>query len=393
MKKVILTTLALLLIVAVALSFSLPTLLRIKAYSAPMALPEIEQRDNTNAANEIQIALILDTSGSMDGLIDQAKSQLWGIINELSKAYKDSARANVRIALYEYGNDNISVQKDYVRQVLPFTTDLDDISEKLFALSTNGGSEYCAEAIHSSLNELTWSQESGMKVIYIAGNEPFNQGSFSHKEACEMASQNNVTVYPIFCGNKQEGLNTHWNDCAVITKGQYMNIDSDIKVVEMATPYDDSLDVLNYQLNNTYIYYGLQGRSLKEKQVKQDLNQETYSKANKVSRTMSKSSKMYSNEKWDLVDAYKKDKSVVNKVNKSTLPDSLKSLNDEELNDYVVSKNKEREKIKNEINRLGVNRTTYISKNKESSKDLTLGDRMVKTIKTEAKNKGYEFEK
>ena len=35
---------------------------------------------------EIKVALLLDTSNSMDGLIDQAKAQLWQIVNELSYA-------------------------------------------------------------------------------------------------------------------------------------------------------------------------------------------------------------------------------------------------------------------------------------------------------------------
>ena len=34
--------------------------------------------------NLIQMAILLDTSGSMDGLIEQAKAQLWKIVNELA---------------------------------------------------------------------------------------------------------------------------------------------------------------------------------------------------------------------------------------------------------------------------------------------------------------------
>src|SRR6478609_5984995 len=86
---------------------------------------------------KIKLALLLDTSNSMDGLIDQAKAQLWNIVNELSKAKYDTTKPEMEIAIYEYGNDWISAKEQYVRMVTPLTTDLDKISENLFALRTN----------------------------------------------------------------------------------------------------------------------------------------------------------------------------------------------------------------------------------------------------------------
>ena len=104
----------------------------------------------------IKVALLLDTSNSMDGLIDQAKAQLWEIVNELSYAKCGNDRPNLQIALYEYGNDNLNAEEGYIRQVLAFTSDLDDISKQLFSLTTNGGNEFCGQVIQTSLNQLTW---------------------------------------------------------------------------------------------------------------------------------------------------------------------------------------------------------------------------------------------
>src|SRR4030095_13126553 len=57
----------------------------------------------------IMIALLLDTSNSMDGLIAQAKSQLWKIVNQVAAAKSvDGKQPNIKIALYEYGNDRLS---------------------------------------------------------------------------------------------------------------------------------------------------------------------------------------------------------------------------------------------------------------------------------------------
>jgi hypothetical protein len=353
--------------------------------------PIVTQQDNTNVANKIQIALILDTSGSMSGLIDQAKTQLWNIINELSKASKDSTQSNVSIALYEYGNDGLSLYNGYIRQVLPFTNDLDDISEKLFSLTTNGGSEYCGRAIKTSLTELDWDAGDAMKLIYIAGNEPFTQGGVSPTEACNLAHEKNISVYPIYCGNGEEGRRTGWTECAQLTAGTFMNIDSDIKTIAEATPYDDEISELNIQLNNTYIHYGKEGKVSKEKQYRQDANQSGYSKANSVSRTISKSSKLYSNTHWDLLDAYKADSTVILSLDKKTLPDSLQKLEDKEIKKLVLEKANERVRIQNSITKNAIKREKYISENQNSDQEETLGNRMIKTIQKEAQKNGFVF--
>ena len=95
----------------------------------------------------VDIAILLDTSNSMDGLIDQAKSQLWTIINEFAAAKRHGLTPTLRVALFEYGNTNLPASEGYIRQVIPLTDDLDALSEALFALTTNGGDEYCGQVI------------------------------------------------------------------------------------------------------------------------------------------------------------------------------------------------------------------------------------------------------
>ena len=101
----------------------------------------IEAKSKTKKPT-IKVALLLDTSNSMDGLIDQAKAQLWEIVNELSYAKCKEESPNLKIALYEYGNDNLNADEGYLRQVLAFSNDLDEISKSLSSLTTNGGNEY-----------------------------------------------------------------------------------------------------------------------------------------------------------------------------------------------------------------------------------------------------------
>src|SRR5262249_8045908 len=105
------------------------------------------EADDPRPRPVVQIALLLDTSNSMDGLIKQAQSQLWTIVNETARCKREGRTPKLEVALYEYGNSRLAVTDGYIRQVVPFTTDLDRVSEKLFALTTCGGDEYCGQVI------------------------------------------------------------------------------------------------------------------------------------------------------------------------------------------------------------------------------------------------------
>ena len=108
----------------------------------PIAYTQAETVKHDLNKRYIKVALLLDTSNSMDGLIDQAKAQLWDIVNELSYAKCGTNKPHLEIALYEYGNDRLNSAEGYIRQVLAFSNDLDEISKELFSLTTNGGEEY-----------------------------------------------------------------------------------------------------------------------------------------------------------------------------------------------------------------------------------------------------------
>lgn len=343
----------------------------------------------------IQLALLLDTSNSMDGLIDQAKSQLWKIVNELAAAKcNDGKRPAIKIALYEYGNDNLSSEEGYIRQVSGLTDDLDLISEKLFSLSTNGGSEFCGHVINTSLRQLNWSTSpNDLKMIFIAGNEPFTQGNIAFRTACGLARDKGVVVNTIYCGPFDEGLRTSWKEGADITHGTYMSIEQNRKTVYIATPYDDRISALNEKLNDTYVYYGASGASKKEMQAIQDSNAGSYGQANKVERAVSKSSHAYRNSSWDLVDAARENEEVVAKAKDEDLPHEMKGMSTSERQGYIKQKSEERAKIQQEIQSLNKKRQEYIVANtpKEEA-DSMLDAAMIKAIKEKAKEKNLIFQ-
>ncbi|WP_190811154.1 VWA domain-containing protein [Flagellimonas sp. S3867] len=346
------------------------------------------------AKQYVKIALLLDTSNSMDGLINQAKAQLWDIVNEFTHAKCGNAtRPSLQIALYEYGNDNLSSNEGYIRQVIGFSNDLDEISEKLFSLTTNGGEEYCGEVIQTSLKQLDWGKNADdLKMIFIAGNEPFTQGKLNYKDAAHNAKEKDVIVNTIFCGNYNQGISTKWKNGAIMTGGEYMAIDHNRQVVHIDTPYDDIIIKLNGQLNGTYISYGAMGRQKKAAQGMQDSNAAELEEVVAVKRAVSKSSRLYKNSKWDLVDAIEDDEDVVSTLKEEDLPSALKGKSEKEIKEYVTSKKNEREKIQKQIQELNKKREAYIAKNqKEEAGELE--NAMLSAIKAQASKKNYKWDK
>src|SRR5258705_4040527 len=122
--------------------------LTIFSFSKPISKPRPATRIQQPESRKIQAAILLDVSNSMDGLIEQAKAQLWNMVTTLGRAQcSDKTNPQVEVALYEYGRSSNDVTRGYVKQLSSFTQDLDSVSKILFGLNTNGGDEYCGQVI------------------------------------------------------------------------------------------------------------------------------------------------------------------------------------------------------------------------------------------------------
>jgi hypothetical protein len=342
----------------------------------------------------VQIAILLDTSSSMDSLIEQAKSQLWKIVNEFNDAKQGDKTPVVQVALYEYGNTNLSIGTNYIHQVLPFTRDLDQVSEQLFKLTTNGGDEYCGAVIREALDKLSWDNNSKTyKVIFIAGNEPFTQGPISANEACKAAIQKGVVINTIHCGNHAEGENGGWRTSAALAEGRFLTIDQDKAVVHIDAPQDKEITRLSIELNNTYITYGKDGTRGRSNQVAQDANAGRYDKAGAaVQRALTKTSSNYSNSTWDLVDATKKDGVKLESISDNELPAELKPMAPAARAAFIDQKATERAKIQSDIKKLNEERQKFVAeKTKESSEAATLDKVIVQAVREQAAKKAIEF--
>ncbi|NKI30600.1 vWA domain-containing protein [Croceivirga thetidis] len=359
----------------------------------PLLAQAIQPKVEKDNKQYVKIALLLDTSNSMDGLMNQAKAQLWDIVNEFTYAKcGNESRPELQIALYEYGNDDLSSREGHIRQVLGFSKDLDEISEKLFSLTTNGGEEFCGQVINTSLRQLDWGKNADdLKLIFIAGNEPFTQGKLDYRDATAQAKENDVVVNTIFCGNFDQGINTNWKDGAQRTGGDYMAIDHNQEIAYVATPYDDAIMKLNQKLNGTYIAYGSIGQSKLAAQTMQDSNAFEMEEAVAVKRAVSKSSRLYKNSTWDLVDAAEEDSEVIEQLKEDELPEVLKGKSKKEIKEFIATKKAERMKVQEEIQSLNTKREVFIAEQQQNQKG-ELENAMIKAIRKQAERRNYSWE-
>jgi hypothetical protein len=344
----------------------------------------------------VQIAILLDTSGSMEGLIEQAKSQLWRIVNEFAKAKQDGVTPEVQVALYEYGKSSLAAASGWVRRIQPLTTDLDKISEELFALRTNGGDEFCGWVIRDAVNDLAWSAEGNVyKAIFIAGNEPFTQGPVNYADSCKAAITKGIIVNTIHCGGEGQGINTKWKDGADLADGKYLVIDQNRAVVSIEAPQDKEIAKLGVELNQTYLAYGVEGKLGAGRQVSQDAAVATLAPASGAvaQRAVAKASVNYRNSSWDLVDAVKEQKADVAKLKAEELPAEMQKLSPEERKAYVETKAQERAAMQAKIQALNQEREKYVAaRMKDIAGTNTLDAVVISAVREQSAKRNFKFE-
>ena len=342
----------------------------------------------------VDVVIALDVSGSMSGLIESAKQRLWDIVNELGRA---QPQPELRLAILSFGRPSYGAETGYVRIDLPFTSDLDAVNETLFAFGTDGGDEYVARAISTSVKELAWSSDpDALQIIFVAGNEAATQDpQISVQLATQVAINAGIIVNTIYCGSDNDGDATGWRDVATLTNGLYASIDmNSAAVANIATPVDSELAELNQELNRTYLAYGTAGQRRRDNQLEQDANAGSMSDAALASRVVSKAGALYESSQWDLVDAVKDGKRL-DEIELEELPEEMQTMSDDERLTYVSDQAEKREALQAQIGELDKERRSYIESERSlraEAEDKGLDEVMQEGLRTLAEEKGFTFD-
>jgi hypothetical protein len=341
----------------------------------------------------VDLAICLDTSGSMEGLIDSARQKIWSIVNDLALA-KPAPR--LRVALLSYGNTGNDPNAGWVKVESELTEDLDLISARLFALRTNGGTELVGRVLQKSLLSLKWHQGQGLKLIVVAGNESADQDKeVPFRAVCKQAITGGIMVNSIYCTrNEPVEIAQGWKEVALLADGHYAAIDQNRGTVVIATPFDGKLSELSVTLNKTYVPWGKRGLEGQARQTAADKDARKLNQQAEASRAKSKSSHLYRNS-WCLVDALRAEQVKLEDIKQEDLLKELQGKTIEELRAYLDAKLADREKIQAQINDLHKQRAVYISAEmakKGTDEEKAFDAAVRKAIRSQAKLKGFEFE-
>ncbi len=353
---------------------------------APVAAPQVEAR--------IEVAFVLDTTGSMSGLIEGAKQKIWAIANQMAG---NQQGASVRMALIGYRDRG----DEYVTRRFDLTTDIDAISGHLRAFQAAGGGdgpESVNQALREAVHDLSWSEDDDVyRVIFLVGDAPPHTDypqDVQYAVTARQAKTKGIVVNTIQCG-AQPTTTPIWREIAGLGLGQYASIAQDGGMVALASPLDEELAELNRALASTVVVYGGEKeRAEMAAKVENSVASEAPAAASRLSYLSKVGGRVVSGMS-DLVDAVK-DGVDLDSFEDEALPAPMRPMSLEERKRFVDGKLGERQKIQARIDELSVERDGWVKTEMEkqrlggaaSSFDAEVYD----AIRTQAAEKGIVYE-
>jgi len=206
------------------------------------------------AAPRVEVAFVLDTTGSMGGLIEGAKRRIWSIARHIGEG---RPRPDLRLGLVAYRDRGDA----YVTQVHDLTGDMDAVYRALMSFQADGGGdgpEHVSAALADAVHRVSWSQGPGLKVIFLVGDAPphvdYQDGLDYRRHAREAASRG-IVIETIQCGEDQATAAV-WREIASLAAGHYARIDAQGGMPVRVTPVDAELARLNAELSATVVAGG-----------------------------------------------------------------------------------------------------------------------------------------
>ncbi len=349
----------------------------------------------------LEMVFVLDTTGSMGGLIEGAKQRIWGIVNEVMQS---SSRPAVRIGLVAYRDHG----DEYVTSVLPLTNDLDQVYSTLMDYRAAGGGdapENVRRALADGVRRAGWSQGSSQvaQIIFLVGDAPPHEDYRDEPDTAittAEASQRGMIVNTIQCG-QMPGTREVWERIARQGQGQYFSIAQDGGVQAIATPYDEQLSELSRKLGGTFLAYGGGAGSAGEDYRKATAERAEVAEARIATRAdpMAKAdralNKAVNSEAYvgDLLQNLENGSVKLDSVKDEDLPADLRKLSPEARKQEIEKRLAERRSLRAEIVALAKQRDAFIAterKKQTGSKQNSFDAAVAGALKEQLSRKGIK---
>jgi hypothetical protein len=334
--------------------------------------------DKQYAANSdiVEVAFVLDTTGSMADLIAGAKQKIWSIANTIVDI---NPNADIRMALVAYRD----VGDDYVIKPYEMSSDIQGMYGNLIGLQADGGGdtpESVNEALDTAVDDLKWTKGANVRrIVFLVGDAPPHmdyQNGPKYPAILHQAVQKDIEVHAIQAGDSN-ATKTIWKDIALRGGGSYIPIPQDGgQISEVQTPFDDEIINLQQRLDKTVVPYGAQETQAALEQKILDKASGSVSKRvdNSAFYSKRKSRKEVVTGGGDIISAVRNNDVELESVEQENLPVPMQSMSIEEQKSYVDGIIKERAKIEEEMYDLVQKRDEFIKSSEtkaESTEELS----------------------
>ena len=348
----------------------------------------------SNPAPVIEVAFVLDTTGSMSGLLEGAKQKIWSVANQLAGG---TPRPEIRIALVGYRDRG----DHYVTRVHGLSDDIDDVYAKLRAFTADGGGdtpESVNQALHEAVTSLAWSPSQDVyKVIFLVGDAPPHMDyadDVPYPQSVRLARERGIVVNTIQCGQIAEATPI-WQQIASTGSGRYVAIRQDGGMLALETPHDAELARLNAALGETVVAYGKpEERAALEAKKQAALAAPAPAAASRLSY-LAKTGGRVNSGKADLLDALDEGTVALDEVEEEALPEPLRNLSKPAREAFVAEQQAKRTSILSKIRELSRRRDDYVAKEQERRAAAGDGDgfdqEVLGAIKDQAAAKGIVY--
>lgn len=316
------------------------------------------------ASRKVEVVFVVDTTGSMSGLIEGAKKKIWSIANMIIDQYPN---AEIKFGLVGYRD----LGDAYVTKHFSLTTDVQSIYAQLLQFEAEGGGdtpESVNEALDVAVTKLGWSDKRQVKadrVLFLVGDAPphmdYKQDR-KYKEVIGEAVQKGIIVNTVQCGDMASTTKI-WKEMAKLGKGEYLPIPQDggrVRVIE--TPYDEQIIIIQRKLNVTVVPYGSRARQSEVQSKAKMYEDAPKAAALDMSSYVSKADggKSVVTGSGDLVADFNDGKVKLDKVPEAELPDELQKMSPAERETFVNEKTAERDALSKELAGLVQQRDAYV---------------------------------
>jgi Mg-chelatase subunit ChlD len=343
----------------------------------------------------IDVVFVLDTTGSMSGLIEGAKQKIWSVASAMADG---NPTPEIRIGLVGYRDRG----DDYVTRTFDLTDDIDAVYGHLQALRAGGGGdtpESVNQALHEAVTRMSWSPGARTyKVLFLVGDAPPHmdyQDDVNYTRTVDLARKTGITINTVQCGNLA-GTAQIWQDVARRGAGQFVAIRQDGAMVAMKTPMDDELARLNGALAGTVLAYGdADDKAEIERKIAVSKAAAPAVAASRLAY-LSKSGGRANSGRRDLVDAVKDGLIEPEALAAEELPAEMQTLEPGERRRFIQKKIAEREKIQARIDALSRDRDAHLLAETRRLAESGGGDgfdqRVLETIRDQAAAVGIVYE-